>query len=118
MSVQDEPQHVMSRSFSVAFDIDVDAIARFAIDCQMASGTLRTASEDADRARSIVAAQSATLVDDCISDLNDLSVSCSDVSQDLRDLKEAASTFASAMRTVRDEYRAIREAASAGGLAV
>ena len=50
MSVQDEPQHVMSRSFSVAFDIDVDAIARFAIDCQMASGTLRTASEDADRA--------------------------------------------------------------------
>ena len=118
MSVQDEPQHVMSRSFSVAFDIDVDAIARFAIDCQMASGTLRTASEDADRARSIVAAQSATLVDDCISDLSDLSVSCSDVSQDLRDLKEAASTFASALRTVRDEYRAIREAASAGGLAV
>nr|WP_314273750.1 glycine zipper domain-containing protein [Schaalia odontolytica] len=105
-------------SFSMPFPINVDNLFMFKDQCAHSSGALRTAGEDAMRASSIVGQQEALLVEECQHDLQIASDVCEEISNDLKELTNAVSELAWTMKSVRGEYRGIRQKARNCGLAV
>ena len=113
---EDTPQH--GAWFSMPFPINIRNLFAFEEKCAQSSGALRTAGEDAMRASSIVGRQEALLVEECQHDLQIASDVCDEISNDLKTLANAVSEFAWAMKSVRGEYRGIRQKARNCGLAV
>jgi len=105
-------------SFSMPFPINVDNLFKFKDQCAQSSGALCTAGGDAVRASSIVGQQEALLVEECQHHLQIGSDVCDEISNDLKTLTNAVSEFAWAMKSVRGEYRGIRQKARNCGLAV
>ena len=112
----DKPQH--GGWFSMPFPINVDNLFKFKDQCAQSSGALHTADGDAMRASSIVGQQEALLVEECQHDLQVASDVCEEISNDLTALANAVSELAWAMKSVRGEYRGIRQKARACGLFV
>ena len=112
----DKPQH--GAWFSMPFPINIRNLFAFEEKCAHSSGALRTAGEDAMRASSIVGQQEALLVEECQHDLQVASDVCEEISNDLTALANAVSELAWAMKSVRGEYRGIRQKARACGLFV
>ena len=100
------------------FPINVDNLFAFEEKCTHSSGALHTAGGDAMRAFSIVGQQEALLVEECQHDLQIASDVCDEISNDLKELANAVSELAWAMKSVRSEYRGIRQKARNCGLAV
>lgn len=113
---EDTPQH--GAWFSMPFPINIRNLFTFEDECTHSSGALRTAAEDAMRASSIVGQQEALLVEECQHDLQIASDVCEEISNDLTALANAVSELAWAMKSVRGEYRGIRQKARNCGLAV
>ena len=113
---EDTPQH--GAWFSMPFPINIRNLFAFEEKCAHSSGALRTAGEDAMRASSIVGQQEALLVEECQHDLQIASDVCEEISNDLKTLTNAVSELAWAMKSVRGEYRGIRQKARNCGLAV
>ena len=113
---EDTPQH--GAWFSMPFPINIRNLFAFEEKCAHSSGALRTAGEDAMRASSIVGQQEALLVEECQHDLQIASDVCEEISNDLKTLTNAVSELAWAMKSVRGEYRGIRQKARNSGLAV
>ena len=113
---EDTPQH--GAWFSMPFPINIRNLFAFEEKCAHSSGALRTAGEDAMRASSIVGQQEALLVEECQHDLQIPSDVCEEISNDLKTLTNAVSELAWAMKSVRGEYRGIRQRARNCGLAV
>lgn len=112
----DTPQH--GASFSMPFPINVDNLFAFKDQCAQSSGALRTADGDTMRASSIMGQQEALCVQSCQYDLQVASDVCEGISNDLKELTNAVSELAWAMKSVRGEYRGIRQKARNCGLAV
>ena len=113
---EDTPQH--GAWFSMPFPINIRNLFAFEEKCAHSSGALRTAGEDAMRASSIVGQQEALLVEECQHDLQIASDVCEEISNDLKELTNAVSELAWTMKSVRGEYRGIRQKARNCGLAV
>ena len=113
---EDTPQH--GAWFSMPFPINIRNLFAFEEKCAHSSGALRTAGEDAMRASSIVGQQEALLVEECQHDLQIASDVCVEISNDLKELTNAVSELAWTMKSVRGEYRGIRQKARNCGLAV
>ena len=117
MSTDDDtPQH--GAWFSMPFPINVKNLFAFEEKCTHSAGALHTAGGDAMRAFSIVGQQEALLVEECQHDLQIASDVCDEISNDLKELANAVSELAWAMKSVRGEYRGIRQKARNCGLAV
>ena len=112
----DTPQH--GASFSMPFPINVDNLFAFKDQCAQSSGALRTADGDTMRASSIMGQQEALCVQSCQYDLQVASDVCEEISNDLKELTNAVSELAWTMKSVRGEYRGIRQKARNCGLAV
>lgn len=113
---ENTPQH--GAWFSMPFPINVDNLFAFKDQCAQSSGALRTADGDTMRASSIVGQQEALCVQSCQYDLQVASDVCEGISNDLKELTNAVSELAWAMKSVRGEYRGIRQKARNCGLAV
>ena len=113
---EDTPQH--GAWFSMPFPINVDNLFAFKDQCAQSSGALRTADGDTMRASSIVGQQEALCVQPCQYDLQIASDVCEEISNDLKELTNAVSELAWTMKSVRGEYRGIRQKARNCGLAV
>jgi len=113
---EDTPQH--GAWFSMPFPINIRNLFTFKDECTHSSGALRTAGEDAMRASAIVGQQEALLVEECQHDLQIASDVCDEISNDLKTLANAVSELAWSMKSVRGEYRGIRQKARNCGLAV
>lgn len=113
---EDTPQH--GAWFSMPFPINIRNLFAFEEKCAHSSGALRTAGEDAMRVSSIVGQQEALLVEECQHDLQIASDVCEEISNDLKELTNAVSELAWTMKSVRGEYRGIRQKARNCGLAV
>lgn len=113
---EDTPQH--GAWFSMPFPINIRNLFTFEDECTHSSGALRTAGEDAMRASSIIGQQEALLVEECQYDLQIALDVCEEISNDLTALANAVSELAWAMKSVRGEYRGIRQKARNCGLAV
>lgn len=100
------------------FPINVDNLFMFKDQCAQSSGALRTADGDTVRASSIVGQQEALLVEECQHHLQIGSDVCDEISNDLKTLTNAVSELAWVMKSVRGEYRGIRQKARNCGLTV
>lgn len=100
------------------FPIDVDNLFTFMHECAQSSGALRTADGDTMRASSIVGQQEALCVQSCQYDLQVASDVCEGISNDLKELTNAVSELAWAMKSVRDTYQGIAQEAQDCGLLV
>ena len=113
---ENTPQHVAW--FSMPFPINVDNLFKFKDQCAQSSGALRTADGDTVRASSIVGQQEALCVDSCQYDLQVASDVCEEISNDLKELTNAVSELAWAMKSVRDTYQGIAQESQDCGLLV
>ncbi|WP_204373068.1 glycine zipper domain-containing protein [Xylanimonas cellulosilytica] len=113
---EDTPQH--GAWFSMPFPINVDNLFAFKDQCAQSSGALRTADGDTMRASSIMGQQEALCVDSCQYDLQVASDVCEGISNDLKELTNAVSELAWAMKSVRDTYQGIAQEAQDCGLLV
>ena len=100
------------------FPINVDNLFMFKDQCAQSSGALRTADGDTVRASSIVGQQEALCVDSCQYDLQVASDVCEEISNDLKELTNAVSELAWAMKSVRDTYQGIAQEGQDCGLLV
>ena len=100
------------------FPINVDNLFAFKDQCARSSGALHNADGEAMRASSIVGQQEALLVKECQRNLQTTSNVCEEISNDLKELTNAVSELAWAMKSVRDEYEGIAQKARACGLFV
>lgn len=103
---------------SISFPISVDNLFTFKDQCAQSSGALRTADGDTMRASSIMGQQEALCVDSCQYDLQVASDVCEGISNDLKELTNAVSELAWAMKSVRDTYQGIAQEAQDCGLLV
>ena len=113
---ENTPQH--GAWFSMPFPINVDNLFMFKDQCAQSSGALRTADGDTVRASSIVGQQEALCVDSCQYDLQVASDVCEEISNDLKELTNAVSELAWAMKSVRDTYQGIAQEGQDCGLLV
>jgi hypothetical protein len=113
---EDTPQH--GAWFSMPFPINVDNLFAFKDQCAQSSGALRTADGDTMRASSIMGQQEALCVQSCQYDLQVASDVCEGISNDLKELTNAVSELAWAMKSVRDTYQGIAQEAQDCGLLV
>ena len=113
---ENTPQH--GAWFSMPFPINVDNLFAFKDQCAQSSGALRTADGDTMRASSIVGQQEALCVQSCQYDLQVASDVCEGISNDLKELTNAVSELAWAMKSVRDTYQGIAQEAQDCGLLV
>ena len=113
---ENTPQH--GAWFSMPFPINVDNLFAFKDQCAQSSGALHTADGDIIRASSIIGQQEALCVDSCQYDLQVASDVCEEISNDLKELTNAVSELAWAMKSVRDTYQGIAQEAQDCGLLV
>ena len=106
------------RTISWTFAIDVDGL--FAADQQFRTmiSQLQTSAQDANDARHLIELQLASCVPHAEEDLRKLENSALDTVKLLELLRVAISTYAWAVRKVRDNFRSIREDARKAGLTV
>ena len=106
------------RTISWTFAIDVDGL--FAADQQFRTmiSQLQTSAQDANDARHLIELQLASCVPHAAEDLRKLENSALDTVKLLELLRVAISTYAWAVRKVRDNFRSIREDARKAGLTV
>ena len=106
------------RTISWTFAIDVDGL--FAADQQFRTmiSQLQTSAQDANDARHLIESQVASCVPHAAEDLKKLENSALDTVKLLELLRGAISTYAWAVRKVRDSFRSIREDARKTGLTV
>ena len=106
------------RTISWTFAIDVDGL--FAADQQFRTmiSQLQTSAQDANDARHLIELQLASCVPHAAEDLKKLENSALDTVKLLELLRVAISTYAWAVRKVRDNFRSIREDARKAGLTV
>ena len=106
------------RTISWTFAIDVDGL--FAADQQFRTmiSQLQTSARDANDARHLIELQLASCVPHAAEDLKKLENSALDTVKLLELLRVAISTYAWAVRKVRDNFRSIREDARKAGLTV
>lgn len=106
------------KTISWTFAIDVDGL--FAADQQFQTmiSQLRNSAQDAHDARHLIESQVASCVPQAAEDLKKLENSALDTVKLLELLRGAISTYAWAVRKVRDSFRSIREDARKAGLTV